>query len=115
MNIDEAKIREVVMNFADNALYYSHEGAKIDVKLHVDENNQAIFEIIDTGIGVSLEDQSRLFTKFYRASNAKRQRPDGTGVGLFLAKKVISAHGGKVLFSSVEGKGSTFGFSLPVE
>lgn len=115
MNIDEAKIREVVMNFAGNALYYSHEGAKIDVKLHVDENNQAIFEIVDTGIGVSLEEQSRLFTKFYRASNAKRQRPDGTGVGLFLAKKVISAHGGKVLFSSVEGKGSTFGFSLPVE
>lgn len=115
VNIDESKMREVVMNFADNALYYSYEGAKIDVRLYINDKNQAVFEIIDTGIGVSADDQPRLFTKFYRASNAKRQRPDGTGVGLFLAKKVISAHGGKIIFESVEGKGSMFGFSLPIE
>jgi len=115
VNIDESKIREVVMNFADNALYYSHEGAKIDVNLYVDDDKQAIFKVVDTGIGVPDDDQSRLFTKFYRAGNAKWQRPDGTGVGLFLAKKVISAQGGRIIFESVEGKGSTFGFSLPIE
>jgi len=115
VNIDESKIREVVMNFADNALYYSHEGAKIDISLYIDDSNQAVFEVIDTGIGVPDEDQARLFTKFYRAGNAKKQRPDGTGVGLFLAKKVISAQGGRIIFESVEDKGSTFGFSLPIE
>jgi len=115
INLDESKLREVVMNFADNALYYSHEGAKIDIYLYADKNNQAVFEVSDTGIGVPEEDKVRLFSKFYRAENAKSQRPDGTGVGLFLAKKVISAHGGKVIFESTEGKGSTFGFSLPIE
>lgn len=115
INLDESKIREVVMNFADNALYYSYEGAKIDVDLYIDEENQIIFKVRDTGIGVSADDQARLFTKFYRASNAKKQRPDGTGVGLFLAKKVICAHGGRIIFESVEGSGSTFGFSLPIE
>jgi len=55
-----------------------------------------------------------LFHKFFRAHNARSKRPDGTGVGLFLAKKVIDGHGGKIIFKSTEGKGSTFGFSLPI-
>lgn len=114
MDIDEGKIREVVMNFADNAIYYSHEGSKITVSLS-DVDGNAVFKVKDSGIGVPIEEQSRLFSKFYRASNAKRQRPDGTGVGLFLAKKVITAHGGKVVFETVHDEGSTFGFSLPIE
>lgn len=114
LNIDEGKIRQVIMNFADNALYYSTQGKKIVVKLAVESGN-VIFTVKDTGIGVPRSEQSQLFTKFYRASNARKQRPDGTGVGLFLAKKVVDAHEGSVLFDSVEGKGSTFGFTLPVE
>jgi signal transduction histidine kinase len=74
-----------------------------------------LFTVKDTGIGVPVSEQAHLFTKFYRASNARKQRPDGTGVGLFLAKKVVEAHGGKVIFESVEGEGSTFGFRLPIE
>jgi signal transduction histidine kinase len=57
--------------------------------------------------------QHKLFSKFYRADNAKKMRPDGTGLGLFMAKKVIIALGGAIIFKSVEGKGSTFGFSFP--
>lgn len=114
INIDEGKIREVVMNFSDNAIYYSHEGSKIKVTLAIEGDN-VIFKVKDTGIGVPIEEQAHLFSKFYRASNAKRQRPDGTGVGLFLAKKVITAHNGKVLFETVQDEGSTFGFSLPIE
>jgi len=113
LDIDEGKIRQVVMNFADNSLYYSHENTKINVNLSV-EGNEVLFTVKDTGIGVPLSEQAQLFGKFYRASNAKKQRPDGTGVGLFLAKKVIDAHGGQVVFESVEGKGSTFGFRLPI-
>jgi signal transduction histidine kinase len=114
LNLDEDKMRQVIMNFSDNAIYYSKEGTKIKVHLAVQGKN-AIFTVTDTGIGVPRSEQSQLFNKFYRASNARQQRPDGTGVGLYLAKKVIDAHEGKVIFESIEGKGSTFGFKLPID
>lgn len=112
--IDEGKIRQVIMNFLDNAIYYSREGTTIKVSLRVD-GGDALVEVHDTGIGVPKSEQAHLFTKFFRATNARRQRPDGTGVGLFLAKKVIVAHGGTMVFTSVEGEGSTFGFRLPIK
>ena len=112
--LDEAKMRQVVMNYIDNALFYSTEGTTIDVSLSFNRG-EVVLKVIDTGIGVPRAERSQLFTKFYRASNAKKRRPDGTGVGLYLAKKVIDAHGGRVLFESVENKGSTFGFVLPAK
>jgi signal transduction histidine kinase len=113
VQIDEGKFRQVVMNFADNAIYYSHEHSSIIISLGI-ENNQIVFTVKDTGIGVPKAEKDKLFAKFYRAANAKIQRPDGTGVGIYLAKKVIDAHGGTIIFDSVEGKGSTFGFRLPI-
>jgi len=113
VQIDEGKFRQVVMNFADNAIYYSHENSSIIVSLGV-EGNEIVFTVKDTGIGVPKAEQDKLFAKFYRAANAKVQRPDGTGVGIFLAKKVVDAHGGAIVFESTEGKGSTFGFRLPI-
>lgn len=112
--LDEAKIRQVIMNFADNALYYSRPGTTIFVRLQ-QVDNAVEFTVQDTGIGVPKDEQAQLFTKFYRASNARKQRPDGTGVGLYLAKRVITGHSGSVVFESEEGKGSTFGFRLPLE
>jgi len=114
LELDEGKMRQVIMNYADNAIYYSKEGTAIEVALVV-EGNRCRFTVKDKGIGVPVDETAQLFTKFYRATNARRQRPDGTGVGLFLAKKVINAHGGDVIFESEEGKGSTFGFSLPIK
>jgi len=113
LNIDENKIQQVVMNYIDNAIFYSHEQTTILVSLRRD-GDMAELRVHDTGIGVPKHEQAQLFTKFYRASNARKQRPDGTGVGLYLAKKVVTAHGGEVLFESQEGKGSTFGFRLPI-
>lgn len=114
MDIDEGKIRQVIMNFIDNAIYYSHPNTKINIDLSVDKG-EILFTVKDTGIGVPKTERDQLFTKFYRASNAKKTRPDGTGVGLFLAKKVVDGHDGDVVFDSVEGKGSTFGFRLPIK
>lgn len=114
LNIDEGKIRQVVMNFADNALYYSHPNTDVNISLSID-GDDALFTVIDTGIGVPIDEQGQLFTKFYRASNARKTRPDGTGVGLYLAKKIITAHDGKIVFSTIEGRGSTFGFRLPIK
>ena len=112
--LDEGKIRQVVMNFADNALYYSKPETVIKVTLTC-EDGDVVLRVKDTGIGVPQAEQARLFSKFFRATNARKQRPDGTGVGLYLAKRVVSEHGGQVLFSSTEGKGSIFGFKLPLE
>jgi len=110
---DGAKIQQVVMNFIDNAIYYSHQNSTVIIKLERLKNSVA-FTVVDTGIGVAEADQPKLFHKFYRAKNARKQRPDGTGVGLFMARRVIEEHGGKIIFSSREGKGSTFGFKLPL-
>jgi len=114
INVDEGKMRQVIMNFADNAIYYSHENTAIVISLSTD-GNEATFTVQDTGIGVPESEKPKLFSKFFRATNARKQRPDGTGVGLYLARKIILAHGGKVIFKSIEGKGSTFGFSLPMK
>ena len=111
--VDENKIRQVMMNFMDNAIYYSPEGGTIEVDLNK-VDNRIEFTVKDHGMGVPKSDQSNLFGKFFRASNARKQRPDGTGVGLFLAKKVVTSHKGNVIFESTEGKGSTFGFWLPI-
>jgi signal transduction histidine kinase len=112
LNLDENKIRQVVMNFIDNAIYYTPSGGNIDVKLEA-TNSEVIYTVTDTGLGVPKAVQHKLFSKFYRADNARKVRPDGTGLGLFMAKKVIVAQGGSIIFKSAEGKGSTFGFSFP--
>ena len=114
LQLDEGKIRQVIMNFIDNALYYSRPDTEIVVSLKTDKKEVRL-EVIDHGIGVPAAQQAGLFTKFFRADNARTQRPDGTGVGLYLAKMVIDGHGGKLIFSSKEGVGSTFGFKLPLE
>jgi len=111
--LDENKIQQVIMNFCDNAIYYSKDNSKIKIALELVDDSVE-FTVIDTGIGVPADQQEQLFNKFFRATNARQQRPDGTGVGLFLAKKVIDAHDGEIIFKSKEGKGSIFGFRLPI-
>ena len=113
LDLDENKIQQVVMNFCDNAIYYSKDKGKITVSL-TPVDSCVEFTVTDNGIGVPKDEQTHLFNKFFRATNARRARPDGTGVGLFLAKKVVDDHGGSIIFESTEGKGSTFGFRLPL-
>ncbi|MBI5906536.1 hypothetical protein HY857_00585 [Candidatus Saccharibacteria bacterium] len=112
LNLDETKIRQVIMNFLDNALYYTPKGGKVDVALQATDGS-VTYTVTDNGVGVPKAVQHHLFSKFYRADNARKMRPDGTGLGLYMAKKVIVAQGGAIIFKSEEGKGSTFGFSFP--
>ncbi|CAN5419664.1 hypothetical protein BH10PAT3_BH10PAT3_2440 [soil metagenome] len=112
MKLDETKTRQVIMNFMDNAIYYTPPGGHIKVQLAATDKT-IDFKVVDDGLGVPKSEEHHLFTKFFRAGNAKKARPDGTGLGLFMAKKVIIAQGGTIIFSSEEGKGSTFGFSFP--
>jgi signal transduction histidine kinase len=109
--IDDNKTRQVVMNFIDNAIYYTQTG---EVRVVLEQSGDRVrLEVRDTGIGVPDKAKRKLFTKFFRADNAQIVRPDGTGLGLYLAKRVVEDQGGTIIFNSVEGKGSTFGFELP--
>jgi len=110
INVDEMKTRQVLMNFVDNAIYYTPKGGSIIVELKQNKD-VTTFTVKDSGIGVPEDQQKKLFTKFFRADNARKVRPDGTGLGLFMAKKVIEAQGGEVLFSSNINSGSLFGFT----
>ena len=113
LNIDRERIGEIMANLIDNAIFYSPAGKSVEVSLSR-VNNFIEFLVIDHGIGVPAKEQGELFTKFFRASNARTARPDGTGIGLFLVQKVIKEHGGTIVFHSAQGKGSTFGFRLPI-
>lgn len=112
LKLDESKTRQVVMNFIDNAVYYTQAGS---VTVTLERRGGAVeLRVTDTGIGVPKAAQAKLFSKFYRAGNAQTVRPDGTGLGLFLAKRVVEDQGGTIVFESSEGRGSTFGFVFPI-
>ncbi len=113
VKLDENKMHQVMMNMMDNAIYYTPNDGVINVRLYLD-GKDVVFKVIDSGIGVPKAEQHKLFTKFFRAGNARKTRPDGTGLGLFMAQKVVLAQNGSIIFESVEGKGSTFGFRFPL-
>lgn len=116
IRLDENKTRQAIMNMVDNAIHYSQPpkgGGEVEVSLRL-VGEYVEFAVKDNGIGVPAKVQNRLFTKMFRANNAKEIRPDGTGLGLYLVKRVIHDEGGDIIFESTEGKGSIFGFKLPL-
>lgn len=109
---DSEKIRELMEIFVDNALKYTLKGyVKIKV---VKEGKAVVFLVEDSGIGVPREFQGEIFKKFGRAENVGMLHPEGTGLGLYIAKVTVSKLKGKLVFKSQEGVGSTFGFKLPI-
>ncbi|MBI3983974.1 hypothetical protein HY346_01630 [Candidatus Microgenomates bacterium] len=112
VNLDEGKMRQVIMNFIDNAVYYA-PNSTIEIGLEK-VSDKLRFTVKDHGIGVPEKEKRNLFVKFYRAENAKKARPDGTGLGLYMAKMVVELQGGSIIFVSELGKGSTFGFEFPL-
>ncbi len=113
MNIDKSKIAQAIGNLLDNALYYSLPSGKIKVEL-AEVDGRIEVKINDDGIGVPESERDDIFQKFYRADNAKKQRPDGAGIGLYLVREIVLAHHGQVFYKPLD-KGSEFGFWLPVD
>lgn len=111
---DKNIVRNIIQSFISNAVEYTPDGGSVEVAVEQHDKN-AVFIVHDTGIGISKEDQQKLFTKFYRAENAKRARSGGTGLGLYIAKNGIDLLGGKVTADSEEGRGTTFRVELPTE
>ena len=103
----------IVLNILSNSIKYSNSGGKITLSISKDNGN-FILAIADNGVGIPKEQQSEIFGKLFRADNAKKMDPDGTGLGLYIVKEIVYYSGGKVWFKSSEGKGTTFYVSLPL-
>ena len=107
---DKNRLDQVIANLLSNALRYTDEGY-IKVKLSR-RDNEIVFSIIDTGIGITPKALKRIFERFYRTDKARDRQKGGTGLGLSIAKHIIEAHGSKIYVDTVEGKGSTFSFGV---
>ena len=106
------RFRQLMDNLLGNAIKYTPEQGTITINLRL-ENEQVIFEIMDTGLGIPLNDQSRIFEKFYRASNAPKGTP-GTGLGLAIVKSIVDNYNGRIWVESTPGIGTKFVVMLPV-
>ena len=114
IQMDVEKIKLVVQNLLDNAIKYTRESGRIVISLEERSGKEILFSIKDNGIGIPEKEKERIFTKFFRAENAQKVEPSGSGLGLYVAKNIIEAHGGKIWFESKEGKGTAFYFTLPI-
>lgn len=113
VKIDVEKASLVVSNLVENAMKYTAPGGNIYVEVLREGANIKVL-VRDTGMGILKDQEKRIFTKYFRGSNALKMETEGTGLGLFIAKNVVETHGGKIWFISEEGKGTTFFFTLPI-
>ena len=107
---DKGRLDQVIANLLSNAMRYTDQG-HIRIKV-LRRDNELVFSIIDTGIGISRKSINRIFERFYRADKARDRRKGGTGLGLAISKHIIEAHGSNIYVDSLEGKGSTFSFGI---
>ena len=110
---DAMLLREVLQNLLDNAIQYTPEGGRIRVTATAGER-EVILTVVDTGIGIPLADQERIFERFYRVDAARSREAGGTGLGLSIAKHIVETHGGRLWVKSEVGHGSAFSFSIPL-
>lgn len=111
---DEAALQVVLQNLLSNAINYTLPGGKIEL-VYKKKGKFIEVRVKDTGVGIPQRQMSRIFTKFFRGDNVIRMQTSGTGLGLFIAKNIITAHKGEMGVESQEGKGSTFWFRIPIK
>jgi PAS domain S-box-containing protein len=111
---DRSKMDEVLVNLIDNAVKYSPDGGDIRIGLAPAGPGVVEISVADEGIGIPPEEASRLFRKFHRISTPETADIGGTGLGLYIVKSLVEAHGGRIHLRSLPGVGSTFTVSLPV-
>jgi signal transduction histidine kinase len=107
-------MREVLSNLVSNAVKYSPDGGAVWVGGRVDGTGVTVY-IADQGIGIPAEEQDRIFDRFHRVETGLHRSTEGTGLGLYLVKAIIEAHGGRVWVESAPGRGSIFMFTLPTK
>ncbi len=112
IDADRRRLRWAIIHLVRNALQYTLSGGSVTLRL-TERDDDIVFEVIDTGIGISATDQKHLFSRFYRVTNMPEGEVRGLGVGLYLSQAIVEAHGGEINVVSEEGVGSTFSIILP--
>jgi signal transduction histidine kinase len=110
---DRTRISQVLTNLISNAHKYTPDGGQITVRVAANGSHAQI-EVIDTGIGISEEDQAKLFTQFFRSDDSAVREQTGWGLGLSIVKKMVEAQGGEIHCHSVLRQGSSFTFTIPL-
>jgi GAF domain-containing protein len=113
VHADERKVKQVLLNLLSNALKFTPEGGRIDVRARMFDSSAEI-SVTDTGIGIAPEDQATVFEEF-RQVGASSKKVEGTGLGLAISRKFIELHGGRIWVESEVGKGSRFAFTVPLK
>jgi signal transduction histidine kinase len=109
---DETRLRQVLDNLVSNAIKYSPDGGEVRIGGTVNEQSVTVY-VADQGVGIPHDELEHIFERFYRVEDALRRHTQGTGLGLYLARAVVRAHGGTITVESQPGKGSTFRVTLP--
>ncbi|HMJ00168.1 MAG TPA: ATP-binding protein [Gaiellaceae bacterium] len=110
---DRGRLAQVLDNLVSNALKFTPEGGRVEVSTKLNGEHVSV-EVSDTGIGIPVADQPRLFERFFRSSVAADQAIPGTGLGLAIVKAIVEAHNGEIRIDSKEGRGTTFRVDLPL-
>ena len=113
VSVDSEKIMVVFQNLIENSLRYTKEGGKITITVS-DKGDNVQIAVEDNGIGIPEDQKDTIFNKFFRAKNAFLVDPNGSGLGLYIAKGIVEKHGGQIWFESTEGKGTKMIFTIPV-
>lgn len=114
LDVDTDLLRIIFQNLLSNAVKYTPDKGSINLFIQK-KFDQILISVTDTGYGIPLNQQAKIFTKLFRADNVREKDPSGTGLGLYIVKLILDNVGGKVWFESKEGEGTTFYFSLPLE
>ncbi len=114
INADPSFIRIIFQNLLSNAVKYTPPSGEINLEIAL-HKQEALITVKDTGYGIPQEEQSKMFTKFFRAKNIKQKEEEGTGLGLYIIKSILEQTGGKIRFESAEGKGTIFYVSVPLK
>jgi PAS domain S-box-containing protein len=115
LKADPKLLRMVLQNLISNSIKYTQDGGKIAISLSRENTQSVMLKVSDTGYGIPDNQQSKIFTKLFRADNVIGKDTEGTGLGLYIAKSIVEQTGGKLWFESIENKGTTFYVVLPVK
>ena len=115
VEVDMVRLRIILENLLENAFQYSMKDEKV-ISVHISNDKKELkIEVKDNGIGIPTEEQDKIFTEFYRASNARSTRSNGSGIGLYMCHQYVKAHRGTIRFESKVNEGTTFFVTIPLK